>query len=109
MPHETYSIRSAIPASAEELYAWHARPAVVLRLHALYRDRPRLKIAITGSRGLVGTDLALFLVTGGHTVTRLVSGSGTATAPPFDDGTRYVGWKPQASVDPAILDGQDAV
>ncbi len=87
----------------------HALTASDLRRHGLYRDRPRLKIAITGSRGLIGTELALFLATGGHDVVRLVSGSGPVVEPAFDDGTRYVGWNPQAPVDPAILDGCDAV
>lgn len=87
----------------------HALTAGDLRRHGLYRDRPRLRIAVTGSRGLIGTDVALFLATGGHSVTRLVSGSGPVTPPVFDDGTRYVGWDPQAPVDPALLDGQDAV
>ena len=87
----------------------HALQASDLRRHALYRDRPRLKIAITGSRGLIGSNLALFLATGGHTVVRLVSGSDSVKPPPFDDGTHYVGWNPQAPTDPALLDGCDAV
>lgn len=80
-----------------------------LRRHALYRDRPRLRIVVTGSRGLVGSELVPSLTAGGHTVTRLVSGTGHVAPPAFDDGTRYVGWDPQAPVDPAVLDGQDAV
>ena len=87
----------------------HALTASDLRRHGLYRDRPRLKIALTGSRGLIGTELALFLATGGHDVVRLVSGSGAVSKPPFDDGTHYVGWNPQAPLDPAVLDGCDAV
>src|SRR6185437_10379861 len=87
----------------------HAITACDLRRHGSYRDRPRLKIAITGSRGLIGTELALFLATGGHSVMRLVSGFGAATPPTFDDGTRYVGWIPQEPVDPALFDGLDAV
>lgn len=94
----------------EAMFAYrHALTASDLRRHARYRDRPRLKVAITGSRGLVGTDLALFLATGGHEVVRLASGTGPVAPPPFDDGTTFVAWDPQRPVDPAILDGCDAV
>lgn len=94
----------------QALFAYrHALTASDLRRHGLYRDRPRLKIVLTGSRGLIGSELALFLTTGGHTVTRLVSGRGPVKPPAFDDGTRYVGWDPQAPVSPELLDGQDAV
>ena len=68
----------------------HALTASDLRRHGLYRHRPRLKIAITGSRGLIGSELALFLATGGHEVTRLL------TSPPreqWHDGTRSILWQ----------------
>lgn len=81
----------------------HALQQSDFRRHALYRDRPRLTVAVTGSRGMVGTDLALFLATGGHTVVRLVSGRGPVTPPAFDDGTRWLTW------DPSALAGCDAV
>jgi len=86
----------------------HALTASDLRRHALYRDRPRLRVAVTGSRGMIGSDLALFLATGGHTVVRFVSG-GPVRPPAFDDGTRWVGWDPTARPDPAVLAGCDAV
>ncbi|HEY3789991.1 MAG TPA: NAD-dependent epimerase/dehydratase family protein, partial [Urbifossiella sp.] len=92
------------------LFAYrHALTASDLRRHGLYRDRPRMTIAITGSRGLIGTELARFLATGGHEVIRLVSGSGNPSRPAFDDGTKYVGWKSMEPVDPAQFDGCDAV
>jgi uncharacterized protein len=92
------------------LFAYrHALTASDLRRHGQYRDRPRLTIALTGSRGLIGSELALFLATGGHTVRRLVSGTGPLKTPSFDDGTEYIAWNPQAPVDPAVLDGCDAV
>lgn len=90
------------------LFAYrHALTASDLRRHGLYRERPRLTIALTGSRGVIGTELALFLATGGHTVRRLVSG--VASKPAFDDGTSYHAWNPQAPPDPALLEGCDAV
>lgn len=86
----------------------HALTAGDLRRHALYRDRPRLCVAVTGSRGLIGSELVPFLTTGGHTVVRLVSG-GSVKPPAFDDGTQWVSWNPTAPPDPAVLDGCDAV
>jgi uncharacterized protein (TIGR01777 family) len=85
----------------------HALQQSDFRRHAPYHDRPRLTIAVTGSRGLIGTDLVPFLTTGGHRVVRLVTG--TPNPPPFDDGTTWVGWKPDARPDPAVLAGCDAV
>ena len=43
-----------------------------LARHAHYEAFPRLTVAITGSSGLVGRNLADFLTTGGHRVIRLV-------------------------------------
>jgi len=92
------------------LFAYrHALTASDLRRHAAYRDRPRLTVAVTGSRGLVGSNLALFLATGGHAVVRFVSGTGTTPTPAVADGTRSVGWNPQTAVGAAALDGCDAV
>jgi uncharacterized protein len=58
-----------------------------LSRHAPYLDRPKLKIAITGASGLVGTQLAAFLTTGGHEVVRVARGR----------------------IDHEALEGQDAV
>lgn len=84
----------------------HALTASDLRRHNLYRATPRLTIAVTGSRGLVGSELVPFLVSGGHTVVRLVTGK--STAPPGDP-TRWVSWKPTEPLDPAAFEGVDAV
>ena len=43
-----------------------------LEAHARYADRERLRIAVTGASGLIGSALVPFLTTGGHPVTRLV-------------------------------------
>lgn len=84
----------------------HALQASDLRRHNLYRDRPRLTVLVTGSRGLVGAELVPFLTTGGHRVVRLVTGKGNS---PFDDGTRWVNWNPAVPLDPTVLEGVDAI
>jgi len=43
-----------------------------LERHTQYSTFPRLTVAITGSSGLIGSNLANFLTTGGHKVIRLV-------------------------------------
>jgi uncharacterized protein len=40
--------------------------------HTRYAGRPRLRIAITGANGLIGSALVPFLTTGGHEVIRMV-------------------------------------
>jgi hypothetical protein len=83
----------------------HALTASDLRRHR--RHPGRLRVAVTGSRGMVGTDLCQFLNTGGHDVVRFTRG--TPPPPPFDDGTRSAAWDPDAPVDPKSLEGVDAV
>ncbi|OWK38039.1 TIGR01777 family oxidoreductase [Fimbriiglobus ruber] len=89
------------------LFAYrHALTESDLRRHAQFHDRPRLRVMITGARGLIGADLSLFLAAGGHEVVRLTRG---AVAPSsFDDGTTTVTWNPDAP-DPALFEGVDAV
>ncbi len=58
-----------------------------LSRHAPYLGRDPLRIAITGASGLVGTQLAAFLTTGGHEVLRV----------------------PRGRIDHESLEGQDAV
>ncbi|MGL6097618.1 MAG: TIGR01777 family oxidoreductase, partial [Fimbriiglobus sp.] len=90
----------------EKMFAYrHAVTASDLRRHGRFCDRPRLTVAVTGSTGLVGSDLVPFLTTGGHTVVRLVR-KPRPTEP--DDGTTARIWNPDAP-DPAIFDGIDAV
>jgi uncharacterized protein (TIGR01777 family) len=67
----------------------------------------RLKVAITGSRGLIGSELAPFLVANGHEVARFVRGRVEASNP--NDGTTSVNWGPDKPVDPGSLRGVDAV
>ena len=84
----------------------HALTASDLTRHKRFRDRPRLTIAVTGSRGVVGSDLVPFLTTGGHKVIRLLTGDAN---PPYDDGTKWVAWKPNEPLPPSTFDGVDAV
>lgn len=85
----------------------HQVVASDLRRHARFRERARWTVAITGSRGLVGRELCHFLTTGGHRVVRLVRGHTPQVT--FDDGTTSRPWNPDADLDPANLDGVDAV
>jgi len=50
----------------------HTRLLQDLEMHARYADRPRLRVAISGSTGMVGTALRHLLTTGGHTVVPMV-------------------------------------
>lgn len=73
-----------------------------LAFHARYADQPRRTVAITGSSGLIGTQLAALLETGGHTVRRMVRES--------DVGPEEISWDPRAGVlDPADLEDVDVV
>src|SRR5581483_12241033 len=67
-----------------------------------------MRIAITGSHGLIGTALIRSLLADGHRVVRLVRGTPARGARP--DGTEEVGWDPRAGrVDAAGLAGVEAV
>ncbi len=46
-----------------------------LARHAEHSSKPRMTVAITGASGLIGSNLADFLTTGGHRVIRLVRDS----------------------------------
>ncbi|WP_262424758.1 NAD-dependent epimerase/dehydratase family protein [Brachybacterium sp. Z12] len=73
-----------------------------LAFHARWAQLPRRTIAITGSSGLIGTQLAALLETGGHTVRRMIRES--------EVGPGEISWDPQAGqLDPADLEGVDVV
>jgi uncharacterized protein len=66
-----------------------------------------MKIAITGSSGLVGSVLVPFLLTGGHQVIRLVRKTPTSS---ISDGTTSVLWNPdKGELNANNLEGVDAV
>ena len=80
----------------------HRTTAEDLALHARYRDRPRLKVAVTGASGLIGSALCALLTTGGHHVLRLVR-----REPRSPDEVR---WDPASGVaEPRQLTGIDAL
>ena len=75
-----------------------------LEFHGRFRDRPRLRVAISGSSGLLGTALQSFLTTGGHEVLRLVR---TAEGQLPEDAAR---WSSEDGVlDLERIEGLDAV
>ncbi len=74
-----------------------------LTRHAAYATRPRLRIAITGASGFIGTQLSAFLTTGGHEVVRIGRGE-------VQPGVVDVAWNPErGQLDPRALEGIDAV
>jgi uncharacterized protein (TIGR01777 family) len=65
-----------------------------------------MHVVISGSSGLIGGALAASLLADGHRVTRLVRREPV----PRDDGSEEARWDPRAGlVDPAVLEGTDAV
>jgi uncharacterized protein (TIGR01777 family) len=79
--------------------AWQLR-------HRDFAVQPRMRIAVGGASGLVGTQLSAFLATGGHTVVRLVRGR----SKPGEIETPTIAWNPErGTLDAAALEGCDAV
>lgn len=73
-----------------------------LAFHARFADQPRRTIALTGSSGFIGTQLAALLETGGHTVRRMIREDVV--------GPGEISWDPEAGrLDPADLEGVDVV
>ena len=81
----------------------HAVTAGDLARHAEFVARPRMRIAITGASGFIGTQLAAFLSTGGHDVVRIGRGD-------VLPGTTDISWDPERGrLDATALEGVDAV
>ncbi len=93
----------AVRVLLERMFAYrHRVTADDLAAHAACREGKAMKVAITGSSGLVGSALVPFLTTGGHEVVRLVR-----RAPKAKDEVR---WDPEAgAIDASALEGVDAV
>jgi len=74
-----------------------------LERHAQFASRPRMRVAITGASGFIGSQLAAFLSTGGHDVLRIGRG-------PVTPGKTDITWDPErGQLDPKSLEGIDAV
>lgn len=88
----------------EPLLVWrHERTRQDLRRHALFAGRPRLRVAIAGSSGLLGRQLSAFLSTGGHSVLPMLRSPRAAA------GGALL-WQPElGQIDGAGLEGLDAV
>jgi uncharacterized protein (TIGR01777 family) len=79
----------------------HATLRDDLAAHARYRDRARLRVAVTGATGLIGSALVPFLTTGGHEVIVVTRRRGRPGS---------IHWDPAAGViDHAGLEGMDVV
>ncbi|MDT8341646.1 MAG: TIGR01777 family oxidoreductase [Longimicrobiales bacterium] len=82
----------------------HERLAADLALHRSYRERPRLRVAVTGAGGLMGSALRALLTTGGHTVVPMVRDRERARS------SDAVFWDPEAGVvDEGALQRVDAL
>ena len=93
----------SVRKTLERLFRFrHERTRADLERHAVWADRPRLRVAVSGASGLIGSNLAVYLTTAGHEVVRLVRGESA--------GPGEVAWDPAAGrLDPAALAGVDAV
>ncbi len=81
----------------------HERTRQDLDRHAKYSDREKMRIAVSGASGLIGSQLAAFLRTGGHQVDPLVRKSPS-------EGSNEIRWNPSdGTVDTSRLEGVDGV
>jgi uncharacterized protein (TIGR01777 family) len=92
-----------VRSTLERVFAYRHRVTTDdLADHARRGGEETMKVAVTGSTGLIGSALVPFLTSGGHEVRRLVR------RPPR--GEDEVGWDPtRDELDPASLDGVDAI
>ena len=72
-------------------------------MQAAQRERPCLKVALTGAGGFVGGGLSALLTANGHDVVPIVRPSGR-------EGPNDVVWDPEGGIrEPSLLEGVDAV
>jgi uncharacterized protein len=80
----------------------HERTRLDLGRHAQWADQPRLKVAIAGASGLIGSHLADYLTTAGHRVVRLVRNK--------EAGPGEIPWDPATgALYHGALEGFDAI
>lgn len=90
-------------ATLRRMFWWrHLRTARDLARHAPFAEQPRLRVAVSGMSGQIGSALAAFLSTGGHTVVPMVR-AGTP-----QPGAIAWDWE-RKFVDERALEGVDAV
>jgi uncharacterized protein (TIGR01777 family) len=91
------------PRQLERLFRFRqSRILSDMTAHAKWADRPRMKVAIAGASGLIGSHLNSFLRSAGHEVVRLVRRPARAPG--------EVGWDPDVGLlDPDGLRGVTAV
>ena len=94
---------SAVATDLERMFAWrHQRTRHDLHHHSAFPGE-RLRVAVSGTGGLVGGSLVPFLSTGGHDVRRIVRGKA-------DPARGDVAWDTRSSTfDARALEGLDAV
>ena len=95
---------SMVRKKLDRMFAYrHRITADDLQMHQAARSRPPMRIALSGTTGLIGSALAPMLTTGGHEVFRLIRGATTSKS-----GT--IAWNPDtASIDHSALEGVDAI
>jgi uncharacterized protein (TIGR01777 family) len=93
----------SIHEKLDRMFAYrHAVTKADIETHDAREGHGAMHVAVTGSRGLVGSALVPFLTTGGHRVTRLVRGAPT--------NSDEVAWDPaRGMADVSRLDGVDSV
>src|SRR5699024_870900 len=103
LPRRLERLEPLAASQVHRLLAFRARQLRDdLAFHARWAHLPRRTIAITGSSGLIGTQLAALLETGGHTGRRAVREDRV--------GPGEIPWGPKAGqLDPADLEGVDVV
>jgi uncharacterized protein (TIGR01777 family) len=85
----------------KQMFAYrHQTTADDLAAHATWKEKPPMKILISGASGLVGSQLVPFLTTGGHQVTKLVRKS---------PGSGEAQWDGKSQIDAAAVAAADAV
>ena len=103
LPRGLSALEPRVERSVRELLAFRARQLRDdLAFHSRWAGTPRRTIAIAGASGLIGTQLAALLTSGGHTVLRMVRGR--------EAGPGEIAWDPSGGrLDPADLEGVDVV
>lgn len=95
-------------ADLDRMFAFrHRRTAIDCQRHHQFAHFGRIRVALSGSTGLLGSALVPFLLNGGHTVDRFVRPA--TSLPPDGLDTGRIDWDLRARLDPARLEGLDAV